>query len=179
MRHTIVTCVLFVMLGMATETHAEGVLRIFGGVGSGEFYRGGGGTSFGFDVHVSDERAFYAGVQFTFHNGDENKQLPDGISGGNNVIGDASQSQIAAEIGVTLGSYPWVVRPTVGGGVSRIALDSGTVVLTSEVRSLIYGGITAGRMVAETALVGIEVRVMRVGDLGNSVGGYLTLGTTF
>ena len=72
-----------------------------------------------------------------------------------------------------------MVRPSAGGGISRIALDSGTVVLMPELRSMFYGGITVGRMVTETALVGFEVRVMRVGDLGNSVAAYATLGTTF
>ena len=44
---------------------------------------------------------------------------------------------------------------------------------------MFYAGATVGRMVAETALIGLEVRMMRVGDLGNSVAGYVTLGTTF
>ena len=131
------------------------------------------------DIPVTEDRSFYAGVQVTFHNGSENRTLPDAISGGTGVIGDASQSQIGAEIGVSLGSFPWVFRPAVGGGISRISLDSGTVVLTSERRSMFYAGATVGYMIAETALIGFEVRVMRVGDLGNSVAGYITLGTTF
>lgn len=178
MRHLFVTCLVLVLYG-APEAEAAGILRIFGGAGSGDFYRGGGGASFGFDIPVSEDRAFYAGVQFTFHNGSKDKPLPNGITNGVGVIGDASQSQIAGEVGVSLGSYPWKVRPTVGGGISRISLDSGTVVLTSEIRSLVYGGIVVGRMIAETALIGIDVRVMRVGDMGNSIAGYLTLGTTF
>ena len=82
-------------------------------------------------------------------------------------------------VGVSLGSRPWVFRPVVGGGLSRITLDSGTVVLSSEKRLLLYGGALVGRMIAETALLGVEVRAMRVGDLGNSVSAYLTLGTSF
>jgi len=178
MRHTIVTCALLLLFG-ATNADAAGILRILGGAGSGDFYGGGGGASFGFDIPVSEERAFYLGTQFTFHNGSKGKILPDPISGGAGVVGDASQSQIGAEIGASLGAYPWMVRPTVGGGISRIALNSGTVVLTSEIRSMFYGGVTVGRMVAETALLGIEVRAMRVGDLGNSFAVYATLGTTF
>ena len=178
MKRQITACILFLLLA-SSQAHAGGVLRIFGGAGSGDFYRGGGGASFGLDIPISDERAFYLGAQFTFHNGCENKTLPDGISKGTAVIGDASQSQIAAEIGASIASHPWVFRPAAGGGISRIALDSGTVVLTSERRSLIYVGATVGRMIAETAMIGFEVRAMRVGDLGNSVSGYLTLGTTF
>ncbi len=178
MRHTIVMCALLVLFA-GSNVQAGGILKIFGGAASGDFYKGGGGAAFGYDIPVSDNRAFYAGIQFTFHNGAKDRPLPDAISGGTSVLGDASQSQIAAEIGATLGAYPWVVRPSAGGGISRIALDSGTVVLMSEIRSMFYGGITVGRMVTETALVGFEVRVMRGGDLGNSVAAYATLGTTF
>lgn len=178
MRHAIVTTMMVILLG-AGPAHAGGMLRIFGGAGTGEFYRAGGGASFGFDIPVSEERAFYTGIHFTFHNGSENKVLPDGISGGTSVVGDASQSQIGLEVGVSLGSRPWVFRPVVGGGLSRITLDSGTVVLSSERRLLLYAGATFGRMIAETALLGVEVRAMRVGDLGNSVSAYLTLGTSF
>ena len=176
----IVAAVLIGLVMGVMPVEAAGVLRIFGGMGSGDFYRGGGGASFGFDIPISEERAFYLGTQFTFHNGSENRTLPAGVVGGLvGEIGDASQSQIALEIGATIASHPWVFRPTVGGGISRIALDSGTIVLTSERRTMVYGGATVGRMIAETAMIGIEVRAMRVGDLGNSVAGYLTLGTTF
>mgnify|MGYP001114798019 CR=1 FL=1 len=178
MRQTIIACALFVLMA-GSDAHSGGILRIFGGAGSGEFYRGGGGAAFGLDIPVSEERAFYLGLHFTAHNGSKDQVLPDGISGGSAVIGDASQSQIGAEIGVSLASYPWVVRPTVGGGISRIALDSGTIVLNSEIRSLFSAGATVGYMITETAMVGFDVRVMRVGDLGNSVAGYVTLGTTF
>jgi len=178
MRQLIAACILFLLLA-TSPTDAAGVLRIFGGTGAGGFYRGGGGASFGMDIPISDERAFYLGAQFTFHNGSENRILPDPISGSIDEIGDASQSQIGAEIGASIASHPWVLRPVVGGGISRIALDSGTIVLTSERRSMIYAGATIGRMITETAMIGIEVRAMRVGDLGNSVAGYLTLGTTF
>ena len=167
-------------LSFAGHAESAGVLRIFGGAGTGDFYRGGGGASFGFDIPVSEDRAFYLGGQFTFHNGSENRTLPAGVVGGvAGEIGDASQSQIGLEVGATIASHPWVFRPAVGGGMSRISLDSGTIVLTSERRSMIYGGATLGRMIAETAMIGVEIRAMRVGDLGNSVAGYLTLGTTF
>ncbi len=178
MRRLTMLCCLIVLCA-GSDAHAGGILRIFGGSGSGDFYRGGGGASFGVDIPVSEDRAFYAGMQFTFHNGSENKTLPDGISGSASLLGDASQSQIGAEVGGSLGSHPWVIRPTVGGGISRIALDSGTIVLTSEIRTMLYGGVTIGRMIADTALIGVEVRAILVGDLGSSVAGYLTLGTTF
>ena len=178
MRNLIVICVLAVVMG-GSKAHAGGILRIFGGAGTGDFYRGGGGASFGFDIPVSDERLVYLGTHFTFHNGTENRTLPDALSGGSAEIGDVSQSQIGAEIGLSLGSFPWVIRPTVGGGVARITLGSVTAVLTPAKRSVVYVGTTVGRMVTETAMVGIEVRAIRVSDLGNAVAGYLTLGTTF
>jgi hypothetical protein len=177
-RITMMVTMLAVFGAMPVE--ATGVLRIYGGAGTGDFYRGGGGASFGFDIPISEERAFYLGGQFTFHNGSENRILPAGVVAGlADEIGDASQSQIGLEIGATIASHPWIFRPAVGGGMSRISLDSGTIVLTFERRGMVYGGATLGRMIAETAMIGIEVRAMRVGDLGNSVAGYLTLGTTF
>ena len=177
MRHVIFICVLSAWAG-SSPAAAEGTLRIFGGSATGDFYLGGGGASFGLDLSSSD-RALYAGVHFTFHNGSQDKVLPDGISMGTDVIGDASQSQVGGEIGVSIRAHPWVVRPTMGGGISRLTLDSATVVLTSEIRSVLHGSVTIGRMITETALIGAEIRVMWVGDLGNSVAGYLTLGTTF
>lgn len=169
---------------LSTAAAAQSVvLRTVVGNGFKEGYKAGYGGSAGFEFPFIGGRPFFIGGRVVFHQGGT-APLPAELGGGSETEGELEQVHYGLEFGATWLESPIIIRTSGGIGWARLEggqdepdgegegeSEESTTELVLSPGLLIAVPVAAGRF-----FLGVEAKLLRVGEIADAFALYGTLG---